>query len=217
MICVLAPALAGKIVVRQGPNGRIVFSETADAQVWKKSVPASEAANTVEISLAVQQKVAALCRTHDLRQDLVLAVIRAESSFNPYAVSRKGAVGMMQLMHETAHQYGVRNRFNIDQNLEGGIRHLKKLATRYNGDLPLVLAAYNAGSEAVEKYGGVPPYNETRQYVQRVMSYMGLTYSSSSLRRQTRIFKYTTKEGRIMLSDTPPPPSLVCGQVEIID
>ena len=127
--------------------------------------------------MPLREKIKALCEKHQFREDLVLAVIKAESSFNPRAVSPKGAVGMMQLMRDTARLYGVSNRFNIDQNLEGGIQHLKFLYHKYRQDIPLTLAAYNAGEEAVERNNGIPPYTETRQYIRRIMSGLGLNFS----------------------------------------
>lgn len=102
---------------------------------------------------------------------LVEAVIQVESGFNPDAVSKKGATGLMQLMLATADQYKVKDRYNPKQNINGGIEHLRKLMDRFNGQIPLVVAAYNAGASVVEKYDGIPPYPETRQYVVKVMNY----------------------------------------------
>lgn len=99
---------------------------------------------------------------------LVKAVIRAESAFDPGATSPKGAMGLMQLMPETARLYGVRNAYDPIQNVHGGVRHLRNLIERYEGALDLVLAAYNAGTKPVDEAGGIPPYPETREYVRRV-------------------------------------------------
>jgi len=99
---------------------------------------------------------------------LVRAIIHAESAFNPQAMSRKGAQGLMQLMPGTASQYGVSNPYDASENIRAGVRHLASLLKSYNGDVKLAAAAYNAGQGAVQKYGGVPPYEETRLYVQRV-------------------------------------------------
>jgi len=100
---------------------------------------------------------------------LVSAVIRAESGFNPRAVSPKGARGLMQLMPTTAATLGVRNSFDPRENIEGGVRHLRGLIDRFPNNLPLALAAYNAGDAAVERFGGIPPYAETRNYVSRIL------------------------------------------------
>ncbi len=99
---------------------------------------------------------------------LVRALIHAESAFNPRALSHKGAQGLMQLMPATAAMYGVTDSFDASQNIAAGVKHLAMLIKAFNGDIRLVAAAYNAGEGAVRKYGGVPPYAETRVYVERV-------------------------------------------------
>lgn len=103
--------------------------------------------------------------------DLVRAVVKAESDFNTTARSPKGAQGLMQLMPDTARLRNISNVYDPDENIDGGVRHLKFLLDRYQGDLRLTLAGYNAGVQAVEKYGGVPPYPETREYIRRVLDY----------------------------------------------
>jgi len=105
---------------------------------------------------------------HDVDPALVKAVISTESGWNPQAVSRKGAVGLMQLIPGTAQRFGVNNSFDPAQNVEGGTTYLKALLDRYNGDLSKSLAAYNAGEHAVDMHGGVPAYRETQQYVRKV-------------------------------------------------
>jgi soluble lytic murein transglycosylase-like protein len=107
---------------------------------------------------------------HDVSPALVKAVIAAESLFDPDAVSRKGAQGLMQLMPTTASKLGVTDPFSADQNVRGGVRYLREMLDRY-GDMQRALAAYNAGPTAVDRYRGIPPYPETRAYVQRVMTY----------------------------------------------
>ncbi|MGQ9556452.1 MAG: lytic transglycosylase domain-containing protein [Desulfurispora sp.] len=111
---------------------------------------------------------------YDLDPALLKAVARAESSFDPQAVSPAGAAGLMQLMPATARALGVTDVFDPRQNILAGARYLRQLLDRFAGDLPLALAAYNAGPGAVERHGGIPPYRETRQYVSRVLKFCQL-------------------------------------------
>jgi soluble lytic murein transglycosylase-like protein len=103
---------------------------------------------------------------------LVHAVVATESAYNPGAISPKGARGLMQLMPETARRYGVKDSYNASENIRGGVAHLRELLDAFNGDTRLAVAAYNAGSQAVIKHSGVPPYQETRDYVRRVIGRM---------------------------------------------
>ena len=108
---------------------------------------------------------------HGVDPALVRAVVKAESDFNETARSRKGAQGLMQLMPETARLHNVANVYDPEENVEGGVQHLRLLLDRYRGDLRLALAAYNAGVQAVEKHGGIPPFAETKEYVRRVLTF----------------------------------------------
>jgi len=117
---------------------------------------------------------------HLIDPALVHAMIGAESAWNPYAVSSKGARGLMQLMPDKASELGVSDSFDPEQNLEGGVRHLRTLLVQYDGDLDLALAAYNAGSGAVSRAGGVPNYRETRDYVRKITD----AYFSSGTNRR---------------------------------
>lgn len=125
--------------------------------------------NSVGLNMAAYAtEVAAAAALHGVDEALVRAVIHAESAFNPNAVSRVGAQGLMQLMPATASRFGVTEPFTPEQNISGGVTYLAWLIKRFDGDLTKAAAGYNAGEGAVDKYGGVPPYDETQRYVERV-------------------------------------------------
>jgi len=118
-----------------------------------------------------EQIVRSASNRYGVDPNLIWAVMKVESNFNPEAVSKKGARGLMQLMPATARQHRVDNIHDPIQNIQGGVRHLRLLLDRFQGNLKLGLAAYNAGSRAVERYRNIPPYSETRKYVRRVLKY----------------------------------------------
>jgi soluble lytic murein transglycosylase-like protein len=117
----------------------------------------------------IMAEIEMVAARHRVPPRLVAAIVAVESEFNPRAVSRRGAQGLMQLMPATAASVDVQDSFDARENIEGGVRHLRALMDRYQNDLPVVLAAYNAGDRAVLAHQGVPPYRETRQYVIRVL------------------------------------------------
>jgi hypothetical protein len=143
---------------------------TAAAEGAPAVAPA--APRPVEIPAAYRGIITQLADTHGVDARLIHAVISVESAYRPRARSRKGARGLMQLMPATARQYGVRNAYQANANLEAGVRHLKMLLDRFA--LRDAIAAYNAGEAAVRKFGGVPPFRETRNYVERVLAAAGL-------------------------------------------
>ena len=134
-------------------------SARVDVSTEFVAVPASEAYDDI---------IREAAETYDLDPDLIHAVMQAESAFHPYAVSRAGAEGLMQLMPELSDEIGVTNAFDPRENIMGGVRYLKRLLDYYKGDLDLALASYNAGPGNVDHYGGVPPFRETRNYVKTI-------------------------------------------------
>jgi hypothetical protein len=166
-------------------SGLMYWSPTAhcwktipQAQMGAARTAAAEVSNSDQVSSFVrgkpftQQEIeAAIDRAasrHNVDASLVRAVIKVESNFNPNAVSRKGAMGLMQLMPQTARQLNVVNPFDPQQNVDAGVRHLKRLMESYGGDVKLSLAAYNAGAGAVARSAGIPRFGETRNYVKRI-------------------------------------------------
>lgn len=134
--------------------------------------PALTGGPLAPVDPAIEQIVQQQAAQHGLDPALLKAVIRAESGFNPLAISAQGAQGLMQLMPATAQGLGVTNPFDPEQNIAGGARYLKGQLDRFGGDVSLALAAYNAGPGNVSRYGGIPPFPETQGYVSRVLGYM---------------------------------------------
>ena len=130
---------------------------------------------------------------HGLSPRLVAAIIEAESEFNPRAVSRRGARGLMQLMPATAQSLDVEDSFDPLENIDGGVRHLRRLMDRFHGDLPLVLAAYNAGEGTVTAYGGIPPYPETRRYVRKILRRIGYRPRATTTRARPVILRVSSR------------------------
>jgi len=175
VVCTASPA-AAQIYSWRDADGKLVLSDKPRPDKGQQTTyEAHSAASIATIAQVSRDKSAPYERSinaHSERlgvaADLVRAVIQVESAFNPVAVSNKGAMGLMQLMPETARELGVANPFNPDQNIRGGVTYLKQLLDRYDNKIELALAAYNAGIGNVEKYGAVPPFKETRAYVNKI-------------------------------------------------
>jgi soluble lytic murein transglycosylase-like protein len=150
-------------------GSREVRAVASAARVEAAPVESPPAAPEPEGEVDLDTYIKQVAVRYDVPADLVAAVIEAESSRNPRAVSRRGARGLMQLMPKTAARLGVDDPFDPRANIEAGVRHLRAMIDIFGNDLPLVLAAYNAGEVAVIKHRGVPPYRETRAYVKRIV------------------------------------------------
>lgn len=181
LVTFLAPAVSqGQIYMYRDGNGKLHFSNApASAGYRPYASPAKRSRSRVyrysRASAARAKAYDSIIRDaaqrHRVDSALIKAVIRAESDFVPYARSPKGALGLMQLMPATARMHNVSSVFEPRENIEGGVKHLRRLLDQYHGNVRLALAAYNAGDGAVERYGGVPPYPETIEYLDRVLRF----------------------------------------------
>jgi hypothetical protein len=174
----------GNTVRLQLAGGSVEIPSSELVSVEPEEVFAPAPAPNLPVPFAEQIRAAAL--KHQVDEDLIISVIAAESNFNPRAVSAKFARGLMQVLPETAERFGVTDVFDPAQNIDAGARYLKELLARYNQDLALALAAYNAGPDRVEQYRGVPPYSETRTYIKRVTQGLKDRKTRSTARRVPR-------------------------------
>ena len=159
-------------VVRPAPSTNISTSEAF--------VSTSEDYRPLPATIAYNDAIAEAATLYNLDPNLIRAIIRAESAFNPFAVSRAGAQGLMQLMPAVAEELNVLDPFDPRQNIFGGARYLRWLLDRNDGNLDLAVASYNAGPGAVARYNGIPPYRETRNYVKKVNSFLKSSKTSQS-------------------------------------
>jgi len=167
---IVAPEARSERIYRCQRNGAVLFTNVPTECGYPLTFgrPAPDRGFS---SQQFQEAISSAAQRHGIDAELVRAVIKVESDFNAQARSNKGAQGLMQLMPDTARLHNVADAYNPLENIDGGVRHLRLLMDQYRGDLELVLAAYNAGVNAVEKYRGVPPYGETKEYIRRVLSF----------------------------------------------
>lgn len=216
-----AKPASAQIASTTEPDGRRMFVNQEPPTLIKAKVPVAAKPRVVylpgEVGLTtntrpwmsidrdgVERIVREAAERHHVDPALVRAVIETESNWNPRAHSHKGAGGLMQLIPTTAQRYGAHDLFNPEQNIDAGVRHLKMLLQRYNGNLDLALAAYNAGEGTVDRFGGIPPIRETRNYVQKVQN----AYFRPGSGRMTDLFtnprairKDVTESGRVVFTN----------------
>ncbi len=150
--------------------GDLLTNPTTKVNANIYSAQAVSSGDKISAKEQIKNMVSRIAKKHGVDEKLVNALIKQESGFNPKAKSKVGAMGLMQLMPATAKGLGVTNPLDPEQNVDGGVRYLKSMLNRYNGNIILALAAYNAGPGAVDKYDGVPPYKETQNYVKSILS-----------------------------------------------
>jgi soluble lytic murein transglycosylase-like protein len=173
--------------------------------VWAAGPAGSDPGPVSSARMDVRELVRRLSVENGLDPKLMDALVRTESAYDPSAVSRKGAMGLMQLMPATARRLGVSDPFDPEQNVRGGMREFARLVDQYRGNLQLALAAYNAGEGAVARYRGIPPYRETRNYVSRILTiYTGKPYRLSGSYRIARVRMTTDPaNGQTMITNQP--------------
>lgn len=162
---------AAEIYQYIGPNGSISLTNVPSDGRYRRLELESNRLHMTLTEREIEPVIKRYSSEHRLHPALIRAVIKAESNFDPRAVSRAGAIGLMQLMPQTAMRFDVRDLYDPDDNVGGGTKYLRQLLDRFHGNLPLALAAYNAGENIVDRYQALPPIDETRQYVKKVLKY----------------------------------------------
>lgn len=190
-----------------GKRHRKVAAEKAAAEELHSATEAASAApgalrrTSAGFSSSYSEFINTACYKHGVDPSLVHAIIKVESDFNPYALSRKGAMGLMQLMPQTAVELNVKNSFSPQENIDGGVKYLRYLLDRYEGNIKLALAAYNSGETSVKRWGTIPPFKETQQYVKKILAlYNGKT---GSLAPRYTIYVGYNEDGSLLLTDNP--------------
>jgi hypothetical protein len=202
VLCLPAPSSA-QVYTRVNANGVVEATNVPDSSGFRLTYPGkgtlihSRSFRHSRYSGQFDGLVEEACRRHQMSPDLVKAVMAVESEFDQYAVSSKGARGLMQLMPATARRFGVSDSFDARQNILAGTQYLRILLDQFSGDVELALAAYNAGENAVLRYGGVPPYKETRGYVGKIQRLLGGFVSAPAAAAPSSAASFFTPTGTL--------------------
>jgi len=196
LLIILVPDSRADIYKYVDDTGVIYFTNVPEGGSYRKVMSEKKKLQTRD---DYNEIIQSLSSEYNIEPSLIKAMITVESNWNYNAVSHKGAIGLMQLMPSTAKDLEVSNPFDPEENIEGGIRYMRFLLDKFN-DLPLALAAYNAGPRRVESSGGIPAITETKQYVKKVLSiYNEKSYNVA----ETRIYKVTLEDGTVLFTNTP--------------
>lgn len=193
-----APAAAAKLPAQQ--PGRNPKKAVVSTRLLGPGIARPGSVLAAAFRGAWDEMIAGTASRHQVDPKLVRAIVRVESNFNPYAVSPRGARGLMQLIPATARRFGVSNVFDPGANLDGGVRYLKYLMNLYGGDVKLSLAAYNAGENAVADHNGIPPYRETQDYLRKISEIYPFT-PTTELHSTPEIDKYVDTNGIVHFSN----------------
>ena len=207
LLVVLCPAVEAGVKLKKGPDGSLVMYNDGESRVARR--PAAAPDLPAVDSSDLDKIIVTHARRRRLDPDLVRAIIQVESAYRPWAESHKGAMGLMQLMPETARDLSVRDPWDPAENVRGGTDYLRLLIDQFGGQLELALAGYNAGPRAVERYGGIPPYDETRDYVEKVMRLYRrepgyALIGSPAIRSGRKTYLSRDANGRLVMTTTPP-------------
>src|SRR5262245_17350723 len=201
-----------KIQAYIGPDGKIVYTNVVENPNTPavRSVPSATMLPASEPQARIHALIDSIASNHGVDPALVKAIVKTESNFDRWAVSSKGALGLMQLIPDTGARFGVRDFFDPSQNIEGGVRYMKFLLEKFKGNIDLSLAAYNAGENLVERLGRIPSIPETRDYVRKVRLNYGkssprLAPAGASAKEDQQIFRTVDERGVVHFSNIAPP------------
>jgi len=246
LVLAAVPDVSAQIYTRRKPNGVIEATNVPSSRDFRLTYPGKgrlihSFGFRGSYSGQYDKHIEEAAAHHGVSPALVKAVIQVESEWDTLAVSSKGARGLMQLMPFTAERFGVADSFDARQNIFGGVRYLRLLLDQFGGDVDLALAGYNAGENAVVRYGGVPPFKETRSYVDKIQALLtgvssglqGLTasfFAPATVRAATRAparplvparprayYKWTDDAGVLHLASAPPPEGVVYSMIRALD